>query len=187
MSFQRNTYDPKAYNHQLEESLKAGKYNLLSDYGNNSGKCFRTNPGSHIGHSGLLEVGKIVDAESDLYNLNRRLTKDPKKQFPFLGVAEQHVFPEMCGNPPNFETKHSMLDSPRPNRGKPILKHHYETLCRDPQKLTRIHDNSYIGMNTQLWERDNYKPKLPTPLPQGLVLPQEPKKNPSTCKSCDAK
>ncbi len=168
MSFQRNAYDPQAYNHQLEEAMGPGKYQLLSDYGNHSARCFRTNPGGQVGNSGLESIGNIVNAESDLYNLNRRLSNDPKQQYPYVGQVEDHKYTLMCGDPPNFETQHSMLDMPKPNREKSTLGHHYETLCLDPQKLTRIHDNSYIGVNTQLWERDNYKPKLPKPLEQSL-------------------
>ena len=168
MSFQRNLYDPQAYNHRLDESMGTGKYQLLSDYGNHSARCFRTNPGGNNGNTGLMEIGKIVNAESDLYNLNRRLSKDPKQNYPFKGQQEKHQFTALCGDPPNFETRHSMLDSPRPNREKSTLGHHYETLCLDPQKLVRIHDNSYIGRNTQLWERDNYKPRMPTPLNQDM-------------------
>lgn len=179
MSFQRNTYDPQAYNHQLDEAMGPGKYQLLSDYGNHSARCFRTNPGGNTGHTGLLEIGNIVDAESDLHNLNRRLSNDPKQKYPFAGKQESHKYTSMCGNPPNFETQHSMLDLPKPNREKSTLIHHYETLCLDPQKLTRIHDNTYIGVNTQLWERDNYKPKIPRPLAQSM----HPDPN-QTCSKC---
>lgn len=168
MSFQRNLYDPEAYNHRLEESMGAGKYQLLSDYGNHSASCFRTSPGNNNANTGLLQTGTIIDAESDLYNLNRRLSNNQKDKYPFVGQVQEHKFASFCGTPPNFETQHSMLDSPKPNREKSTLTHHYETLCLDPQKLTRIHDNSYVGRNTQLWERDNYKPKTPKPLAQSL-------------------
>ncbi len=173
MSFQRNSYDPQAYNQKLEESIGAGKYQLLSDYGNHSARCFRTSPGGNNGNTGLIEIGNIVDAESDLQNLNRRLSKDPKKNYPYIGQVAEHQYGSFCGNPPNFETNYSMLDAPKPNREKSVLQHHYQTLCLDPQKLIRIHDNSYIGRNTQLWERDNYKPKLPTPLADQKILTTE--------------
>lgn len=181
MSFQRNHYDPQAYNQQLEESMGPGKYQLLSDYGNHSARCFRTNPSGGIGNTGLLPIKNIVDAESDLQNLNRRLSNDPKQGWPYIGQTQEHQFISMCGDPPNFETQHSMLDMPKPNREKSTLEHQYETLCLDPQKLTRIHDNSYIGANTQLWERDNYKPKLPTPLAQTNEIEAS---NTSSCSKC---
>lgn len=184
MSFQRNGYDPQAYNHRLEEAMGPGKYQLLSDYGNHSARCFRTNPGPQNGNTGLQSIGTIVDAESDLYNLNRRLSNDPKQKYPFAGKKEDHTFSDFCANPPNFETQHSMLDMPRPNREKSTLDHHYETLCLDPQKLTRIHDNSYIGRNTQLWERDNYKPRLPKPLSQSMH-PNEKDNKPTKGPSCN--
>jgi hypothetical protein len=181
MSFQRNIYDPQSYDQQLQESVNAGKYQLLSDYANHSGRCFQTNPGNNSGNSGIMEIGTIVDAESDLQNLNRRLSKDPKKNYPFIGQTQEHKYGSFCGTPPNFETSYSMLDIPKPNREKGILKHHYETLCMDPQKLVRIHDNSYIGRNTRLWERDNYIPKLPKPLqPQNNVKE-------SFCNQCSMK
>lgn len=182
MSFQRNSYDPKAYNHQLEEAMGPGKYQLLSDYGNHSARCFRSNPGLYNGNTGLLEIGSIVDAESDLQNLNRPLSNDPKQKYPFVGRQETHKFTEFCANPPNFEMQNTLLDMPKPNREKSTIKNHFETLCLDPQKLTRIHDNSYIGRNTQLWERDNYKPKYPTPLNQSMDPNEKGGPSPYQCK-----
>ncbi len=185
MSFQRNSYDPQSYNQDLESSLGPGKYQLLSDFGNHSARCFRTNPGGDVGNTGLLPIANIVDTESDLQNLNRRLSKDPKQRWPYINQVQGHQFSSMCGDPPNFESQHSLLDLPRPNREKSTLKHRYETLCLDPQKLTRIHDNTYIGANTQLWEKDNYKPKIPSPLEQtNIVNPTYTATTTETCTDC---
>ena len=47
----------------------------------------------------------------------------------------------------------------------------FESLCLDPQALSRITSNQFIGLNTRLFSRDNYKEKLPALKDQSNALP----------------
>jgi len=175
MSFTRKIYDEPAYKHQLYESTQSGKYNLAphSTYRAND-TCFQSTPEIHATTTARSQFrnfvqNDLINAESDLYNLQRKASKDPRTQYPYTKIDHQRI-PTLseCG-PTDLARSYPLLEAPSFKRSQSIHVPRFESLCLDPQQLNRIQSNHYIGAQTRLWNRDHYVLKQP----QGLLYPKK--------------
>lgn len=170
MSFNRSSYDKNAYEVKNVQSKRPGTYKLEKYYGQPTPQCFDIQPSFNAKSDAVMEYGNIIDTESELFSLSRKYSKDPSQKYPFVKSDKaKQTFPKFCER--SLQSTYTRYDSPKPNREESIAIPRFESLCLNPQNLSRIHDNSYIGQNTQLYERDNFKPKLPKLVDQSNALP----------------
>jgi hypothetical protein len=171
MANSRKIYDEKAYEYNVLESTEPGKYSLLSDATYNNQTCFQNAPEIHsgIGQYRISDNNDMINAESDLYNLNRKDSNDPKSQYPYIKHDYKQPILQKCEKS-DLSRNYPSLEAPIYKRGQNINR--FEELCLDPQALSRINSNNYIGLNTRLYSRDNFKVKNPV-LKEEQGLPEE--------------
>ena len=173
MAYSRKIYDEKAYEHNLLEATEAGKYSLLSNSTYNNQTCFQETPEIHAsrGQYRISDNNDMVTAESDLFNLMRKDSRDPKTQFPFnKPIYKNQPVLEKCKTT-DLKRRYPLLEAPIYKREQ--TQDRFESLCLNPQAFSRITSNQYIGLNTRLYSRDNYKQKLPVIKDQSRHLPPQ--------------
>jgi len=176
MAYSRKIYDEKAYEHNLLEATEAGKYSLLSNATYNNQTCFQETPEIHAsrGQLRISDNNDMITAESDLFNLIRKDSKDPKTQFPFTKpIYKNKPILEQCKTT-DLKRRYPLLEAPVYKREQ--KNDRFESLCLNPQAFSRIRSNQFIGLNTRLYSRDNYKEKLPVLKDQSNILPPHSKK-----------
>lgn len=163
MSFNRLKYDKGAYEKQVNESTGVGNYKRQPYSGYLENTCFHAEPGAYSADLVAPRHSATVDIESELYGLSRKSSKNPMRNYPYVKGDSRNLYAPTCDM--TLQAQQGRLDDPIPNREQSIQVPRFESLALNPQYFERIHDNSYIGRNTRLWERDNYKPLLYKPLP----------------------
>lgn len=180
-TFTRNEYDKNAYELEVQQSENVGEYMLKGFYGHpQEDVCYQPNV-EFYGQDQQLDIAKkgndMVDVESDLKNLPRRLTKDPKKQYPF--IKQEHKKTQrlaVCND--KLVTKYSRLEGPTFKRGLAYGDVNFSTPIHQPQILKRIHSNDYIGENTYLSDVQSFKVKKPKIMDISSSLPSKEQLNP---------
>jgi hypothetical protein len=105
----------------------------------------------------------MVNAESDLFNIIRKDSKDPRTKFPYV-KPEYDNLPKIAScNKTDLSRVYPLLDGNQFNRSKQIQVQRFESLCLNPQQMSRIRSNNFIGLNTRLYNRDYHKPTVPIP------------------------
>ena len=113
----------------------------------------------------------MVTAESDLFNLIRKDSNDPQSQFPFTKpIYKNKPILEKCKTT-DLKRRYPLLEAPTYKREQTIDR--FESLCLNPQAFSRITSNQYVGLNTRLYSRDNYKQKIPVVKDQSKHLPPQ--------------
>ena len=175
MSFSRLQYDTEAYKAALNESVQPGKFQLATYAFDRSDHCFNETPEQRVRAGRVFknfENNDLVNIESDLYGIPRKWSNNPQKKYPYVKTEYKNApkNPDDC--PINNESISTRLIAPQFNRSKSINRMIEQ--CLDPQQLNRIRSNMFIGVNTRLYNRDNYAPVIPTPLgPTGLPTPKD--------------
>jgi hypothetical protein len=171
-TFTRNEYDKVFFDMEVKQSENVGNY-ILSDYYSHPQKSVCFQPGVELyGQDQQLDISKtnnMVNIESELQNINRKFSKDPKKQFPFVKSNTNNPKLATCNQ--NLITKYSRLEGPTFKRGVAFGDVNFDVPIMNPQLLSRIHSNTYVGENTYLTEVDSYKIKTETPLDVTTSLP----------------
>ena len=90
---------------------------------------------------------RLVENESDIKNLNRKLSECSSKQYPYNSNQGQMILPETKGLSSLFLSKDKACNSEIPLNRFDCLHENFN----DPSKL---HSNRYIGVNTRTLERD---------------------------------
>lgn len=173
-TFTRNEYDNAEYNLEVSQSKNVGNY-ILSDFYSHPQKnvCYQPNA-EYYGQDQQLDITKkngMVNVESELQNLGRKFSKDPKKQFPFVKSNATSTAPKLATCNETLVTKYSRLEGPTFKRGLAYGDVNFDVPIMDPQLLKRIHSNTYIGENTHLVSVDDYKIKNQKPLDVSTSLP----------------
>lgn len=174
MAYTRKIYDENAYKKELQESTEPGRYSLLEDSTYNNQTCFQETPEIHsgLGQFRISEQNDMVNAESDLFNLIRKDSKDPKSQFPYVKKEYQNAPKIDTCTKTDLSRQYPLLEAPVFKREQSIHVERFDSLCLNPQDMSRIRANSYIGLNSRLFFRDNHVAKKPTPADQTKVLPK---------------
>lgn len=177
MAYTRLSQDELAYQSKVFESVRPGMYSLQPESTYNPNACRPTEPETRIGSSmyNITQNNDMVNMESDLRNLNRKTSKDPKAQYPFIQKSYtdmSSVVPE-CPLSQTLAPRQTQLEAPTIKREQTVDIPRFESMCLDPQEFSRIRSNNYIGVETRLYNRDNYKMKKPMPLSVLPVLPLE--------------
>lgn len=164
MAFTRIRFDEDAYQQQLYESTATGRYNLAPYTTYHDDTCLQTTPEMHAAQRKMFRISDMhdqVNIESDLYNLIRKNSKNPRNKYPYV-KREYNNKPQLkeCTKT-SLERSYPLLEAPSHKREQQIHVKRFESLCLDPQRMNRIHSNHFIGLNTRLYNRDNYVPTIP--------------------------
>jgi hypothetical protein len=166
MAFTRLNFDENAYKQELYESTETGRYQLLdksTHRGNDT--CFQETPEirSNNRQYKISTRDDMVNAESDLFNIIRKDSKDPRTKFPYV-KPEYDNLPKIAScNKTDLSRVYPLLDGNQFNRSKQIQVQRFESLCLNPQQMSRIRSNNYVGLNTRLYNRDYHRPTIPSP------------------------
>jgi len=163
--FTLSKYDPGTYKADLDQWTKPLDYNLMHESRHlGSATCYQPNPDVQgvTGQYPIHQRNDMSNIESDLRNLNRLATKDPLRKYPF--IQETYLNPpeasvqDCAGAQKNFDEVfiYPKLEGTQYNREKQIQIPRFESLCLNPQSGSRIRSNNFIGMNTQLFNRDTF-------------------------------
>lgn len=175
MAFTRIGFDEDAYQQQLYESTATGRYNLASYSTYRDDTCFQSTPEIHAADRKMIRISDMhdqVNIESDLFNLNRKDSKNPRNKYPYVkpSYAKKPVIKE-CKK--SLERSYPLLEAPSFKREQQIHVPRFESLCLNPQQLNRIRSNHAVGLNTRLYNRDNYVPNVPTVRSTSALPPAE--------------
>lgn len=174
MAYTRKIYDENSYKKDLQESTEPGRYSLLEDSTYSNQTCFQETPEIHsgLGQYRISDNNDMVNAESDLFNLIRKDSKDPKTQFPYVKKEYQNAPKIDTCTKTDLSRQYPLLEAPVFKREQSIHVPRFESLCLNPQDMSRIRSNSYIGLNSRLFFRDNHKAKKPMLTDQTKALPK---------------
>ena len=166
--FTNSLYDTCNLDKKYQEST--GPFNWITD-----SQVVESKEACHVGFSPFMQnqFNSIplhkVDAESELRNQTRKRSRCPIEKFdPTKFQPTQNELRE-CSNQ-NLVPTYTRLNKPCNLPGVSINR--FTPLCEDPQNLTNIHANNYIGKNTRLQVKDDFK------LQQQPLLIQSLSKNP---------
>ena len=178
MAFTRQSFDNSAYKQELYESTQVGRYNLAphSTYRQRD-TCFQETPEIRPQERKVYRNfdtnSDLVNIESDLYNLPRKNSHDPLTKYPFTQKNYTRVPTLGNCNRTDLSRKYPLLEAPAFKREQSIHVPRFEATCLNPQQLNRIRSNGVIGLQSRLWHRDNYVPKIPVPK-EGHAQPNYP-------------
>lgn len=187
MSFTRLDYDPKAYETAYKASVGVFPYMTDRAYTQKSKycrceeptkcTCFRVSGtnGEVTPFEPFHRTTSIVDAESDVQNRSRKFSKDPSTQWPYNGAKAPHTLEAVGEVGLNFSNRHTRVDYPLPNREQSLYPERFYNTQIDMQALENIDDNTKIGINSYLAERDNFKAYIPSPINDAATLPPAPR------------
>lgn len=205
MSFTNLSYDKGAYTSVLNQSVGPGVYRLgepNTNCGENS-QCYPYPPTVRLQRQGdsISSNKLLIDVDSELLGITRKLSEDPNKQFQPQCVDKVCSSGESCGQ---GVTGQCSGMKPGQRAGDQNLKHwkdcyipaedtrlsnpscnlrgtgwnRFEWLCQNPQARVEIPFD--YNISNRIVVKDNHRPCIPTPvdptqaLPKGGELPCEP-------------
>jgi hypothetical protein len=164
-SWERTKFDDGEYQQYVKESTGALMYQLDPNRYYNCQECRPEQPG-YIGTGvSISKKNALVDVESDLKNITRRQTRDPKGKY----LPCKKLDAKSLKNLPscNILTDETRMTNPACNlRGTGTSQHVFYELCQNPQDLAAIEHPGRILINDKQMAKDNHRPLLPTPLKQ---------------------
>jgi hypothetical protein len=164
-SWERTKFDDGEYQHYIKESTGALMYQLDPNRYYNCQECRPEQPG-YIGTGvSISKKNTLVDVESDLKNITRRQTRDPKGKY----LPCKKLDTKSLKNLPscNILTDETRMTNPACNlRGTGTSQHVFYELCQNPQDLAAIEHPGRILINDKQLAKDNHRPLLPKPLKQ---------------------
>jgi hypothetical protein len=181
-SWERSKFDEGEYQHYIKESTGSLLYQMDPNKYYNCKECRPQQPG-YIGTGvSISKKNTLVDVESELKNITRKQTRDPKgKYLPCKkqGKQEKLLDKPSCG----IITDETRSSNPACNlRGTGTSQHVFYELCQDPQSLQAIEHPGRILINDTRMAKDNHRPILPKPIDINPSLPKnKPIKMPLCC------
>ena len=178
-SWERTKFDDGEYQHYVKESTGALLYQLDPNKYYNCKECRPQQPG-YIGSGvSISKKNTLVDVESELKNITRRQTRDPKgKYLPCKKPEPTPLFNlPSCG----IMTDETRMTNPACNlRGTGVSQHVFYELCQDPQAV--IEHPGRILINDKQMAKDNHRPIIPKMPNTTTALPESKKvKMPLCC------
>lgn len=177
----RTKSDQDYLNTDIKQSTTPLEYSLDPIFSRQCKPCLVTDVG-WIGKQGIsYDPNKpMVDTESDLRNITRPLSKDPRHKYKPNCINENCVGvingcdecqPKLY-NFPECELKYSStrLGNPSCNlRGTGVNR--FQPLCLNPQNPNRWEHPGEVGINYRMIVKDNHVPCIPHPIDQTPALP----------------
>ena len=175
MSFNSLDYDTCAYKQELAESSGPGDYQLTTPF-ISCEDCYNKDPQIILQRSGNSVSTKLpmVDVDSELMNLNRKLSNCSRDgfipKFNKEGEIDNSIETTDFKNCNMPTTENTRLSNPSCNlRGTGWNR--WEWLCQDPQERVEIpFDNN---VSNRLLFKDNHRPLIPNLIDQSGFLPPQ--------------
>jgi len=171
MAFSGLSYDVGAYKKALDQSSAIGARMIQTPIID----CKACLPINSVADNVVKQNTNLVDIDSELMGLNKRLSNCPEQKYVELCkdgeatpkcdnvVGLKHL--PVCNNIP---TDYTRLSNPSCNiRG--IGNNRWESLCQNPQARLEIPFSNNI--NSRILAKDNHRPCIPIPVDQSLLLP----------------
>ncbi|NBU34008.1 hypothetical protein EB118_03560 [bacterium] len=154
-SFSRNKYDACEVDYSDKE--RQASFNWATDPAvvENKTSCFlATAPFSHNPFKSIPV--EAIDAESELKNLSRNLSRCPEKKYhPSVETTYDILKMGEC------QSQDLVPEYTRTNKSCNIFSgitiNRFDPLFEDLQQLKKIHHNMYTGVNTRLQIKDAFK------------------------------
>lgn len=162
-SFSNSLYDECSLKKKQQESEFAGSWMMDASVVQSNDVCHQQqSPFMHSPYKNAVPL-KFVDAESDLRNQTRKLSRCPEERFPknaTNGVADLSSMDVPFENCKSgfLSTEYTRIDKPC-NVFSGITINRFHPLIEDLQSPNKIHHNGYIGMNTRLAIKDGFAKK----------------------------
>ena len=182
MANTRINHDLGVYKQHINESVGPLEYKLATPQ--QCSDCFVNDPQLIQQRSGVSVSSNfpMIDVDSDLMGITRKLTKDPNKKYmaSFNGTrdpsgqpADKYSFnPSLCNQP---KVESTLMSNP-PQNLKGTGWNRWEWLFHNPQDM--IERPFDWNSNSNLLARDTHRPCIPTPVSQDLVFPIPKKEHP---------
>lgn len=194
MSFNRLNYDEGAYKQKLNQSVGPGVYKLAEPKVSCQ-PCYPYAPSVRLQRQGnsIDKSRLLIDTNSELMGLNRRLSKNPDKNYVPVCPDKVCTSGEVCGqgvvgscnlrkpgerymdnNLHHFKdcfipAEDTRLSNPACNlRGTGYNR--WEWLCKDPQE--RIEIPFDYNISNRIIVKDNHRACIPNPIDHTPVLPK---------------
>ena len=161
--FTREIYDQSTYLNDMNQLQRPGQYYLLPSSTYQPNTCFQQVPEMHPENKQykISLPNDMVNIESDLYNLNRPNTKDPRRKYPYINPQYSNPPQIPVCTDTEIRIQQPKLEGSQFNREKSIQIPRFESLCLNPQQFNRIQSNNVIGLDTRLFNRDIFRAKIP--------------------------
>lgn len=181
-NWSRSKYDQDYIKTDLKQSTAPLEYSLDPNYSERCHPCFPMESGL-LGKQGVSydSTKPMVDTESDLFNLNRLLSKDPKQKYipncmndNCVGVISgcDQCQPKLYHFPTcNIKTNSTRLSNPISNLKETGINR-FQPICLNPQDPSRWEYPGEIGINYRMVVKDNHVPCIPHPIDQSDALPK---------------
>lgn len=161
MSFTQLNYDPCAYQHDLGESMRVGRYRLDQPF--NQGECFYDDPTVRMQKYGGASClpDHLVDLDSEMLGIHRAASKCPDKQYPHNEFKCNPKLKPSCPPRNEFWTEATRLSNP-PCTLRCTGWNRWDWLPCNPQDKALIPFPTNI--NTDILFKDNHRPCIPSPV-----------------------
>lgn len=180
-NWSRSKYDLDYIKQDIQQSTAPLNFALDPTYAERCDRCLVTEVG-WLGKQGVsYDTSKpIVDTESDLFNINRVLTKDQTKYRPTCITDKcMGVMNDCDACQPNllhFPICPIRYESTRLSNPVSTLKetgyNRFQPICLNPQDPSRWEHPGEIGVNYRMVVKDNHVPCIPHPIDQSVALPK---------------
>jgi hypothetical protein len=193
MSHNNIIYDEGAYKKSINESVGPGIYRLAEPRVSCE-PCYPYAPSIRLQKSGDSVSSKLplVDIDSELMNITRKLSKDPMKQYIPHCPNSMCTSGEVCGQGvvgrcnnmksgsrfndtslTHFKDCQLPAEDTRLSNPSCNLRssgwNRWEWLCKDPQENVFMPFD--YNISNRLIVKDNHRPCIPNPIDQTLALP----------------
>lgn len=162
-TFTNSLYDECSLSKKQQESEFVGNWMTDNSVVQSVDVCHQQqSPFMHAPYKSSVPM-KFVDAESDLRNQTRKLSRCPEERFPknatnAIDKLSPQDFPfENCKSG-FLTTEYTRIDKPC-NIFSGININRFHPLVEEVQSPNKIHHNGYIGLNTRLAIKDGFAKK----------------------------
>lgn len=193
MSFSNINYDKETYQQSINQSVGPGVYHLAQPSAPSAcNQCYPVAPDIRLQKQGNSHIQNtpIVDVQSELYGITRKLSKNVKNQYiPSCpnsvcnsGETQYNLVHRKDCFIPAEDTR---LSNPSCNlRGTGWNR--WEWLCNNPQD--RVEQPYDWNIQNRILVKDNHRPCIPNPIDQTPALPHNEESIPcsNTTPTCSA-
>uniref|UniRef100_A0A6C0BM64 Uncharacterized protein n=1 Tax=viral metagenome TaxID=1070528 RepID=A0A6C0BM64_9ZZZZ len=181
-NWSRAKYDTNYVPVDLRQSTAPLAYSLDPTYAERCAPCLSTEVG-WLGKQGVSydQSKPLVDTESDLFNINRMLSRDPRYKYQpscngpdCVGVINgcDKCQPTLTHFPicEHIKNESSRLSNPTSTLRESGVNR-FQPICLDPQTPSRWEHPGEVGINYRMIVKDNHVPCIPQPIDQTAALP----------------
>lgn len=142
------------FKQKFKESTGTMRYQTKGSLNSfNSYRCFDETPGIINYNSANGVDPSLVDVESDINNLGRKLSDCDQGPFKIYNTPK-----DLCISSESLSKEYTREKRPC-NVLSGIQINRFDILCENPQNTSNIQNNSFVGINTRYYDRELVKNK----------------------------